>query len=153
MGAGARRVLGVGRPGVVPGRPRAAGAGHELPGGARKLVVHARDAAPALPENSFAGDEEFFARFRDALRRRLAPNTALHLKQLAGAIGRSERGVQLALAGANGVNGATVAACIAFFWSSGDRGFVAEIYGLPPLGVIAEMRAPLVEELARLEVA
>lgn len=40
---------------------------------------------------------------------------------------------------------------IRFFWSLGDRAFLAEVYGLPPLGVIAELRKPLVEARAALD--
>ncbi len=40
---------------------------------------------------------------------------------------------------------------IRFFWSLGDRAFLAEVYGLPPLGVVAELRKPLVEARAALD--
>lgn len=115
---------------------------------------HAQEAGTGPGAASFApGEVNFAGRFRDALRRRLAPNTALQLKQLAHAIGKSERAVQMVMAGDIGLHSETVAACIRFFWGLNDRAFLAEIYGLPPLGVIAELRQPLVEALARLEVA
>ena len=63
----------------------------------------------------------------------------------------SDRAVQMIMAGNIGLHSETVAACIAFFWRHGDKAFVAEIYGLPPLGVIAELRKPLVEARAALD--
>jgi len=109
------------------------------------------DAAPAAAEVSFAADEENFAgRFRDALRRRLFPHTNLQPKQIAHALGKSERAIQLIMAGTNGVNGATAAAAIRFFWSVVDRGFVSEIYALPLLTPVEEARKPLAEAHALL---
>lgn len=109
-----------------------------------RIGVHGRDAAPGGVEMSFApGEVNFGGRFRAALRRRLQPQAMLHVKQLAHAIGKSDRAVQMMLAGDTTAHGATVAACVEFFWRIGDRGFVAEIYGLPPMMPVAEAQQAL----------
>lgn len=116
-----------------------------------RAAFHGRHAALEAAEASFAGGEvNFGERFRVALRRRLQPNTVLHVKQLAHAIGKSDRAVQMIMAGNIGLHSEPVAACIAFFWRQGDKAFVAEIYGLPPLGVVAELKRPLAEAHALL---
>ena len=66
---------------------------------------------------------------------------------------KSDRAVQMIMAGNIGLHSETVAACIAFFWRHGDKAFVAEIYGLPPLGVVAELKRPLIEARAMLDQA
>lgn len=102
------------------------------------------EAVTDASERSFQTSAHSFGdRLRDALRRRLAPNTALHPKQLAHAIGATERGVNKILAGDSDGHAVTVAACIDFFWRIGDRGFVAEIYRLPVQALLSA------DELAR----
>ena len=111
-----------------------------------RAAFHGRHAALEASEVSFAGGEVNFAdRFRDALRRRLQPHTVLHVKQLAHAIGKSDRAVQMVMAGNIGLHSETVAACIAFFWRQGDRAFIAEIYGLPVLMPVGEAIQPVVD--------
>lgn len=112
--------------------------------GLARIVVHGREASTGGAEESFGpGEVNFAERFRAALRRRLQPQAMLHVKQLAHAIGKSDRAVQMMLAGDTTAHGATVAACVDFFWRIGDRGFVAEIYGLPPLMPVAEAKQAL----------
>lgn len=106
--------------------------------------MHAGDGADRAAELSCACSERLFGDLlRDALRRRLAPNTGLHPKQLAHAIGVSDRAVQKILAGLSDGQAGTVARCVQFFWALGDRAFVPEIYGLPPMMPVADARRAL----------
>jgi hypothetical protein len=93
---------------------------------------------------------------RAALKRRLRPwsmTSALTVKDVARAIASSEDTLL------NWINGRSAPAfekagdLIAFFWSLGDRAFLSEIYGLPPLGVVAELKRPLIEARAMLDQA
>jgi transcriptional regulator with XRE-family HTH domain len=72
--------------------------------------------------------EEFHARFGAALRRRLYPNAALHLKEIAGAIGRSENTVTRWWRGETRVSGADLYRIAQFFGRRGDFGFLNDIF-------------------------
>ena len=76
----------------------------------------------------------FRARLSESLRRRLYPNTGLHPKQLAGALGKSTDTVFHWLRGENTAEGESIDGLINFFVSQGDHGFVVEVFpGVTPL--------------------
>lgn len=119
-----------------------------------RAIFHGRHAALEASEPSFNElERKFGPLLREALRKRLMPNTALHPKQLAHAIGVSERAVHKILAGDSDGQAGTVASIVWFFWSLGDRALVHELYALPPLGVVAELKRPLIEARAMLDQA
>ena len=100
-----------------------------------------------------AGGLNIFDKLRGALKLRLRPWTmtsSLTVKDVARAIASSEDTVL------NWINGRSAPAfdkagdLIVFFWSLGDRAFLAEIYGLPPLMPVEEARKPLAEAHALL---
>ncbi len=104
-------------------------------------LAHGREAAPAQPELSFNRKElPFGDRLRAALRRRLAPNTVLHPKQLADAIGATERAVHKILAGDSAGRGETVAAIVEFFVARGDAALLHELYAIPPMIFLRDYR-------------
>jgi hypothetical protein len=66
------------------------------------------------------------SRLSAALRARLAPNTGIHVKQLAGAIGRSGEAVRQWLAGEAAIKAEDLAAVAEFF---GEPSFLMEVFG------------------------
>ena len=72
---------------------------------------------------------DFQSRFQEALRRRLFPNAPLHLKQIAGAIGRSENTVTRWWRGETRVTGEDLYRIAHFLAGRGDGGFLEEIFG------------------------
>jgi len=102
---------------------------------------HGGDGAAGQGELSFSSiDRAFGDRLRSALRRRFFPNTALQPKQLAHAIGTTDRAVHKILAGDNDGRGTTVAAMVEFFVNQGDVALLHEIYAIPPLVFLREHR-------------
>lgn len=76
----------------------------------------------------------FRKRLAESLRHRLYPNTGLHPKQLAGALGKSTDTVFHWLRGENTAEGESIDSLINFFVSQGDHGFVTEVFpGVIPL--------------------
>jgi transcriptional regulator with XRE-family HTH domain len=73
--------------------------------------------------------DHFQKRFQDALRNRLFPNTAVHLKEIAGVIGRSENTVARWWRGETRVNGEDLDRIANFFAKKGDRKFLEELFG------------------------
>jgi transcriptional regulator with XRE-family HTH domain len=71
---------------------------------------------------------DFQERFREALRRRLFPNASVHLKEIAGAIGRSENTVTRWWRGETRVNGEDLDRIANFFGRRGDRNFLEEVF-------------------------
>jgi transcriptional regulator with XRE-family HTH domain len=71
---------------------------------------------------------DFQDRFREALRRRLFPNASVHLKEIAGAIGRSENTVTRWWRGETRVNGEDLDRIASFFGRRGDRTFLDEVF-------------------------
>jgi transcriptional regulator with XRE-family HTH domain len=71
---------------------------------------------------------DFQERFREALRRRLFPNASVHLKEIAGAIGRSENTVTRWWRGETRVNGEDLDRIATFFGNRGDRNFLDEVF-------------------------
>jgi hypothetical protein len=122
------------------------GCGHVLAHGGPSLQVRAVPAHGAQPatgqgELSFAKNESTFGeRLRAGLRRRLAPNTGLHPKQLAAAIGVTDRAMQKILAGDSDGQGGTVAAMVEFFVGRGDAALLYELYAVPPLIFLKDHR-------------
>jgi transcriptional regulator with XRE-family HTH domain len=85
---------------------------------------------------------EFQDRFSEALRRRLYPRTGVHLKQIAGAIQRSETTISRWWQGESGISGHDLMRIAQFFSQRGDDEFIAEIFG----GLIGGVRpSPEVE--------
>lgn len=73
-------------------------------------------------------ESEFQDRFGTALRRRLYPRTALHLKQIAGALGRSETTIARWWQGESGIGGHDLMRLAQFFAQRGDNEFLTEIF-------------------------
>lgn len=77
---------------------------------------------------------EFKNTFADVLRRRLSPNTAVHVEQLAYAIGYEPATVRNWLRSSNEPSGAAVAARVHFFASQGDVEILTSLFpGVAPL--------------------
>ncbi len=134
-----------------------------------RAAVHGRQAALEGMQGSSAPGLNAFSRtqgqpspaplnvldlLRAALKRRLRPwsmTSALTVKDVARAIASSEDTLL------NWINGRSATAfekagdLIWFFWSLGDRAFLAEVYGLPPLGIVADLKRPLLEARAALD--
>jgi transcriptional regulator with XRE-family HTH domain len=94
---------------------------------------------------------EFYERFADAIRRRLAPNTGLHLKQLAGAINVSDDTLVRWSRGQTRITAEALGNLAEFFRKRGDKSFLAEIYGdlVPPIGPdLTQLRA-IIQEASR----
>ena len=72
---------------------------------------------------------DFQSNFQEALRRRLFPNAPLHLKQVAGAIGRSENTVIRWWRGETRIAGDDLYRVARFFVARGDTAFLHEIFG------------------------
>lgn len=109
-----------------------------------RIDVHAGQPSTAAAEVSFRlAEADQAKRVRAALRRRLAPNTGLHGKQLGHAIGISDRAVRMIMAGEINPSSETLGDMIRFFWSGGDRGFLAEVLGLPDVMPVSEAVAVL----------
>jgi len=76
---------------------------------------------------------DFQSKFQEALRRRLYPNAPLHLKQIAGAIGRSENTVTRWWRGETRIAGDDLFRIARYFMDRGDTAFLREIFdGLLP---------------------
>lgn len=90
--------------------------------------------------------KDFHDRFVEAIRRRIYPNTALHLKQLAGEIGRSESSVTRWWRGETRILAEDLERIAVYFSQRGDRNFAREIF-MPEL---LETSPPDDEELIRL---
>jgi transcriptional regulator with XRE-family HTH domain len=73
--------------------------------------------------------KDFHARLREALRRRLYPNAPLHLKEIAGAIGRSENTVTRWWRGETRLRGEDLYQLALFFRRRGDAAFLTEVFG------------------------
>jgi hypothetical protein len=72
--------------------------------------------------------------FGSALRSRLAPNTALHPKVLASALGCDTQSIYNHMNGRNAPDGAALQGYIGFFSERGDVAFITEIFpGITPL--------------------
>src|ERR1700712_498547 len=71
---------------------------------------------------------DFQDRFREALRRRLFPNASVHLKEIAGSIGRSENTVTRWWRGETRVNGEDLDRIANFFGRRGDHRFLEEVF-------------------------
>jgi len=99
--------------------------------------------------------EDFQPRLVEALRRRLYPNTAVHLKQLAGAIGRAENTVARWWHGEHNITARDLHNIAEFLAKRGDRQFLLDVFGdlLPaPKGsadieesVLAHLRSAVVK--------
>lgn len=72
---------------------------------------------------------DFLSDFREALRRRLFPNAPIHLKQIAGAIGRSENTVTRWWRGETRITGDDLCRVARFFADRGDTAFLHEVFG------------------------
>lgn len=72
---------------------------------------------------------DFQARLRDALRRRLYPNASLHLKEIAGAIGRSENSMTRWWRGETQIRGDDLYRIARFFQRRGDAVFLRDVFG------------------------
>jgi transcriptional regulator with XRE-family HTH domain len=72
---------------------------------------------------------DFYERFSDAIRRRLSPNTGLHLKQLAGAIGVSDDTLTRWSRGQTRITAEALGGLAEFFRRRGDQSLLGEIYG------------------------
>lgn len=86
-------------------------------------------------------------RVMDALRRRLYPNTSLHEKQLAGAIGVTSRTVRNWVDGSTGLSSEHFGKLFAIF----GVGFYAEIYGEIGLAMQRKFAQRKRAELQRLQ--
>jgi hypothetical protein len=76
----------------------------------------------------------FKKRLSESLRRRMYPNTGLHPKQLASALGKSTDTIFHWLRAENTAEGDSIDGLIDFFVSQGDANFVVEIFpGVTPL--------------------
>jgi transcriptional regulator with XRE-family HTH domain len=71
---------------------------------------------------------DFQSKFQEALRRRLFPNSSLHLKQIAGAVARSENTVTRWWRGETRVTGDDLYRVAQFFADRGDIGFLQEVF-------------------------
>jgi transcriptional regulator with XRE-family HTH domain len=99
---------------------------------------------------------EFYERFADAIRRRLAPNTRLHLKQLAGAIKVSDDTLVRWSRGQTRITAEALGTLAEFFRKRGDQSFLAEIYGdlVPPVRPdLTQLRAAIHDATRQLAAA
>lgn len=120
--------------------PVVAGAFHRVPNGGEPPI----NESPASQ------------RLSDALKKRIRPwsmTSALTVKDVCRAISCSDDALLSWVNNRSRVNIDGSGDLVRFFWSLGDRAFLAEIYGLPPLGVVAELRRPLIEARAMLDQA
>lgn len=81
----------------------------------------------------------FSARLRDALSRRLYPNTSLHLKEIAGAIGRSPNTVTRWWRGETHATGEDLFRIAQFFRRRGDDDFLQEVFSDLPLAKLTDV--------------
>ena len=88
----------------------------------------------------------FTARLKRALGQRLWPQTGLHRKQVAGAIGVHGETLNKWIRGEGAPSGEMVSELIQFFWHRGDRSFAAEVLNLDVL-----RPAPVAEAVAALD--
>jgi hypothetical protein len=88
-------------------------------------------------------DQDFKSRLKEALRRRLHPNTGLHSDQLAGVLGLHGDTVRGWLRGSNAVSGPMLSELMRFFYSAGDHDFAVEMFGdaITPLAGHAKAQA------------
>ena len=99
---------------------------------------------------------DFYERFSDAIRRRLSPNTGLHLKQLAGAIGVSDDTLTRWSRGQTRITAEALGGLAEFFRRRGDSSLLGEIYGdlVPPtVPDLSQLRAVILEATRRLGAA
>jgi hypothetical protein len=92
---------------------------------------------------------DFQSRFREALRRRLYPNSALHLKEIAAAVGRSENTVARWWRGDTKIAGEDFYRLTEMFVRRGDRRFLSEVFGK----LLCDGKVSLVDEDAVLALA
>jgi hypothetical protein len=81
------------------------------------------------------------SRFRDAIRRRAHPNTALHLQQIAGICGYSRNSFMRWWRGEARIPLEAMDALVKFFDSAGDRAFQFEVFGQEIAAAQAELDA------------
>jgi len=82
--------------------------------------------------------EDFQSRFRETLRRRLYPNASLHLKEIAGAIGRSENTVTRWWRGETRITAEDLHRIAQVLARRGDRQFLQDVFAdLLPVGTSA----------------
>lgn len=81
------------------------------------------------------------------------PTSAWSVKDAARATDSSEDTVLNWINGRSAPAFDKVIALVRWFWSIGDLGFLSAICGLPPLGVVAELKRPLIEARAMLDQA
>lgn len=91
---------------------------------------------------------DFQSSFQEALRRRLFPNAPLHLKQIAGAIGRSENTITRWWRGETRVAGDDLYRIACFFSDRGDVNFLRDVFG----GLVATEEPHIGDEEKVLEV-
>lgn len=118
-----------------------------------RALLHAEDAATQAPEAYFRNSEvDRRDIIREAFRVRLYPNTNLHPKQLAHAIGMTDRALRMLLAGDINPSAGTLGEACRFFWSRGDRAFSAIVLGLPGIDgpTLFDVQRPLAEAHALL---
>ena len=72
--------------------------------------------------------DDFQERLCDSLRRRLSPNTGLHIGQVAYAIGCSDETLKNTLRKQHALSSHYVAGLIDFFTRAGDYGFICDLY-------------------------
>jgi len=93
---------------------------------------------------------DFEARFREALRKRLYPQTPLHLKQIARAIGRSENTVARWWRGETRILAIDLYRLAQFLVGRGDREFLQDIFlDLVPVAALPDNLTKSVLELVR----
>ncbi len=93
--------------------------------------------------------KDFHERFMEALRSRLYPNTNLHLKQLADAIGRSESSVTRWWRGDTRILAEDLERIARYFADRGDRTFLHAIFDEPAKGKPIENDGPELKDLLR----
>jgi hypothetical protein len=84
---------------------------------------------------------EFKERFKEALRKRMHPNTALRVDDLGYSLGIHGMTLRTWLRGESCASGPMVAACIDYFTRHGDHGFIQELYPNAVLPFVAQARA------------
>jgi transcriptional regulator with XRE-family HTH domain len=95
--------------------------------------------------------EDFQARLREALRKRLYPNSPLHLKEVAGGIGRSKNTVTRWWRGESRITAYDLHRIAQYLERRGDHGFLEEVFhefgAGKPAGNLEEMARTLVRSV------
>jgi len=95
--------------------------------------------------------EDFQARLKEALRKRLYPNSPLHLKEIAGGIGRSKNTVTRWWRGESRITADDLSRIAEYLERRGDRGFLEEVFrdfgAGKPVGNLEEMARTLVRSV------